>query len=93
VNVQPFSAAFGLHLLTRIELALASTRRLHDEWRSGTLEILLTNVWYAGCILYDNLLILLIHQLEPPMAGTRAPAPCIGKRHCRHLFHLKSHDT
>lgn len=36
-----FCAAYALHLLTRIQLALTATRRLTDERRSGALEALL----------------------------------------------------
>jgi hypothetical protein len=35
-------AAYGLHLVTRIQLALTATRRLTEDRRSGALEALLT---------------------------------------------------
>lgn len=35
-------AAYGLHLVTRIQLALSATRRLTEDRRSGALEALLT---------------------------------------------------
>ncbi len=37
-----FCAAYVLHLITRLELALTSTRRLHEDWRTGALEVVLT---------------------------------------------------
>jgi ABC-type transport system involved in multi-copper enzyme maturation permease subunit len=37
-----FCSAYGLHLWTRIQLALAATRRLNEDWRSGALELVLT---------------------------------------------------
>lgn len=39
--VTAFCAAYGLHLITRIQAVLTATRRLHDDRRSGALELLL----------------------------------------------------
>lgn len=40
--ISAFCTAYGLHLVTRIQLALAATRCLHEDRRSGALEALLT---------------------------------------------------
>jgi len=40
--IMAFCSAYGLHLLTRIQLALAATRHLIEDRRSGALELVLT---------------------------------------------------
>lgn len=39
--VAAFCAGYGLHLITRIQAALTATRQLHDDRRSGALELVL----------------------------------------------------
>ncbi|MCB1128990.1 MAG: hypothetical protein KDM81_21000, partial [Verrucomicrobiae bacterium] len=39
--ISAFCAAYALHLVTRIQAVLTATRRLHDDRRSGALELLL----------------------------------------------------
>jgi len=40
--IMAFCSAYGLHLLTRVQLALAATRHLNEGRRSGALELVLT---------------------------------------------------
>lgn len=39
--ITAFLTAYGLHFLTRIQFAMAATRQLHEDHRSGALELLL----------------------------------------------------
>jgi hypothetical protein len=53
--ISAFCAAFGLHLATKVLMALEATRWFHDDKRSGALEVLLVTPVKEADIVRDHL--------------------------------------